>query len=339
MRIAACILAKNEAESITVLLTQLAAQSLLHRQDLTIDIHLVANGCSDDTAGRAAGAAALLRGSNAILKVHDLPEGGKSRSWNRAVHELIEPGADYFLFLDADISFTRPEVLQNLLTTLEKAPLSAACSGHPVKDIAAKARKSALDRFSLALSRQSRADGAINGSLYLVRAAALRDVWLPDHTPGEDGFLNAMLTTAGFTKALVPGRVISMRDPTHFYRAHRASDFILHERRMIVGTMINRWIFEHLWSLKLTEPAGPLIRHWNEQQPDWVDRLVSDNTRGKAWVIPNAILFGRLSLKGRLPRWKLPVRLAGGVLATMLTVAPAIAANHRLKQVGASRTW
>lgn len=339
MRIAACILAKNEALTFPALLAKLARQSLFHRDGLTIDVHLIANGCTDDTASAARRAAPVLAATNARLVVHDLQQGGKSRSWNRAVHELVQPTPDFFLFLDADITLKDEQVLAELLQRLSSAPQALACSGYPVKDISAKARKSVLDIFSLSVSRQSRAEAAINGSLYLARADALRDIWLPDQTPGEDGFLNAMLTTAGFTEPLAPERVISMPSPTHFYRAHRPADFLLHERRMIVGTMINCWIFERLWSLRLSEPAGPLIRRWNEQQPDWVEQLIVERTRNKPWVVSNEIMFGRLRSGFSKGSWKLPLRVATGLLASILTVPPAIVANRRLKRLGASTTW
>lgn len=339
MRIAVCILAKNEAQTIGVLLGQLGRQRLFSAPDLQIDVHVVANGCSDGTADRAVEAKALLHGTNAVLTVHDLPEGGKSRSWNRAVHQLIAPGADFFLFLDSDITFAREDVLVDVVAALHAHPDALACSGHPVKDIARKERKTALERFSLAISRQSFADGAINGSLYLVRASALRSIWLPDQTPAEDGFLNAMLETDGFSSPVVRGKVISMKEVTHYYRAHRPADFILHERRIIVGTIINRWIFEHLWSLRLDQPAGPLIRQWNEQKPDWVDRLIAERTKGEAWVIPNAILFGRLSLSDPKESWKWPLKLARGSIATLMSLPPVLAANRRLKQLGAAETW
>ena len=339
IRIAACVLAKNEAASIGGLLRQLTQQVLFLRDDVLIDLHVVANGCTDDTAASAEGARGELEATNATLIVHDLQRGGKSRSWNRAVHDLIRPGADFLLFLDSDITLLNEQVLQELLVALTKTASASACSGYPVKDIDTKKAKSLLDRFSLAVSRQSRTEGVINGSLYLVRAAALKEVWLPDQTPGEDGFLNAMLTTHGFTVPPEPGRVITLWRPTHHYRAHRARDFLHHERRMIVGTMVNRWIFEHLWSLRSDKPVGRLIKQWNEQRPSWVDDLIQRHTRGRSWVIPGAIMFGRLALRGKQPSWKLPLHLAGGALATILTLPPAIAANSKLRRLGAAETW
>lgn len=339
VRIAVCILARNEARTIAALLQQLARQTLLRRNSAEVVVHVVANGCTDDTAARATAAAPVLEGTNTGLVVHDLAEGGKSRSWNKAVHELIAPDADFLLFLDSDIVFADDLVLEETLKTLTDAPAAQACSGYPVKDISLKDRKGLVDYFSLLVSKQSRYDGAINGSLYIVRSPALRELWLPDQTPTEDGFLNAMLTTGGFTHAYDPSKVVMIARPSHFYRAHDPINFIVHERRMLVGTIINRWIFELLWSLKLEEPAGLLIKRWNSEQPDWVDRLIADRVGTDRWVIPNSLVFGRLSPRVGQSWWNNPLRLLTGTLATVLTLPPAIAANKLLKQRGAASTW
>lgn len=339
MHLAVLVFAKNEAVSIPNLFAQLAQQSLFHRDDLTIDVHVVANGCTDNTAQSANEAAPKLAATNASLTVHDLEKGGKSRSWNIAVHEFIDRRAQLLLFVDSDIKFCKDTILDQLITKLIETPSASACSGYPVKDILLKDRKNILDRFSLAVSSESQAMGAINGSLYVVRAEAVSNVWLPDETPGEDGFLNAMLTTHGFTKSPEPGTVVSMPMPTHYYKAHKPTDFVMHERRMIVGTMINCWIFEHLWSLCFKEPAGPTIRDWNTGRPEWVEHLIQQRTRSKRWVISNDVTFGRLRFRKGEAIWRWPLRIAFGGLATLVTVVPAITANRRLKRVGAASTW
>lgn len=339
VRLAALVFAKNEAASIPVLIAQLKQQTLFHRDNIVIDVHVVANGCTDNTAQSATDASPQLAATNANLTVHDLKQGGKSRSWNIAVHDFVDRQAELLLFIDSDIKFCSETILDELVTKLVDTTNASACSGYPVKDILLKNRKSLLDRFSLAVSSEGQATGAINGSLYVVRAEAVSNVWLPDETPGEDGFLNAMLTTHGFTEAPEPGTVVSMPRPTHYYKAHKATDFVMHERRMIVGTMINCWIFEHLWSLGLSEPAGPFIREWNTNRPDWVERVIQQRTLAKKWVISNDVTFGRLRMRKDEAIWRWPLRLAYGGLATLLTIPPAIAANRRLKQVGAASTW
>src|SRR3546814_5264467 len=68
---------------------------------------------------------------------------------------------------------------------------------------------------------------------------------------------------------------------------------------MTLGTTINGWIFEHLWAGGYRRHVGPLIRHWNEHDPSWIDRIVAANVAGKRWALPSRMLSWRLhNLKG-----------------------------------------
>jgi glycosyltransferase involved in cell wall biosynthesis len=339
VKVACCILAKSEAKSIAGLLGQLRRQSLVRNGRADVSIHVVANGCTDETAAVALRCAEIFNGTRASLHVHELETGGKSRAWNRAVHGLVDSSAEYFVFLDADITFVDESVIDELLGALQAQPDAEVSNGYPVKDVGAKRWKSPLDVFSLAVSKRSQQPTAINGQLYVARTSALEDIWLPDETPGEDGFLNAMVTTRGFTMAPVPGKVIGARSPTHYYRTHRAFGFFPHDRRMIVGTMINIWIFEYLWSLGLTSPAGELIRQWNESDPDWVERLIRIHSAKRTWLVPKSILLGRFTERSLKPWWKRVGYLPAAIAATILTIPPAIAANAKLKRRGAASTW
>ncbi|WP_162789220.1 MULTISPECIES: glycosyltransferase family 2 protein [Sphingomonas] len=339
MTIAVCILAKNESSSIGPTLAQLANQTLLKTSGGSTTVHVVANGCTDDTAAAAERSRDLLAKSGTALKSYDLHPGGKSRAWNRMVHDLAEPDTDFFIFCDADIEFVDERVLEEMLAKLKRRPDLEVCTGYPLKDATAKPRKNVYDKLSLALSRETRHINAIAGSLYIARAEALRAIWLPNETPAEDGFLNAMLNTDGFSQKSRP-RVIEEHDrPTHYYEQLDPVAFIAHERRLIVGTIINRWIFEHLWSLSLTSPAGPLIDQMNHDDPDWVERIIRERSQAKSWLIPNAILFARLTANQNRALWRrlafFPLALAG----TMMTILPAVSANRRLKAAGASSVW
>jgi glycosyltransferase involved in cell wall biosynthesis len=339
VKIACCILAKNEAKSIAGLLGELARQSLFRNGRAEISVHVVPNGCTDETAAVARGCAAIFNGTGASLHVHELEIGGKSRAWNRAVHDLVDRSVEYLVFVDADIIFIDEEVIDELLAALQAQPDAEICSGYPLKEVSAKSRKSPVDVFSLAVSERSQQPGVVNGQLYVARVSALQEIWLPDETPGEDGFLNAMVTTHGFTMEPVPGKVIGSRRPTHYYRTHRAFGFFPHERRMIVGTLINIWIFEYLWSLHLTSPAGHLIRQWNESDPEWVERLIRERTASRSWLVPKSILLGRFTESSSKPWWKRGVDLVLAIAATIVTIPPAIAANAKLKQRGSASTW
>jgi glycosyltransferase involved in cell wall biosynthesis len=339
MSVAICILAKNEEKSIGACLRQLAAQSIVRADDDVIDILVVANGCSDDTVGVARSHEALFEGSRTTIHVHDLPQGGKSRAWNRTVHDFARDDVEAFVFVDSDVTLKDDDVLASLLLGLRTGPDLAAFGGFPVKDAVTKSRKTLFDRFSLFVSSRTRHLDVINGSLYAARASALRDVWLPNQIPGEDGFLNAMVCTRGFSRPADPGLVATASQPTHFFHSHRALEFVSHERRMIVGTMLNRWLFEYFWSLKLERPAGEVIREWNEKDPMWVDKFVSERAAKSPWLIPSAILFSRFRRHPDRPYWKYAASLPIAVLATLSTLPPAILANRRLKNAGAAATW
>ena len=336
--VAICILAKDERRAIGMCLAQLAKQTVVNAGAEPIDIHVVANGCTDDTAGVARASSALFDSQRVKLHLHNLRQGGKSRSWNRAVHELVG-SADIFVFLDADIQLADENVIAEMVASLRFSPHLAACSGHPVKDVHSKPTKTMIDRFSLIVSGRTRQSGAINGSLYVARSDVLRQIWLPDETPVEDGFLNAMLQTRGFSQPRDPTIVNSLTRPTHSYQAHNPLQFVTHERRLIVGTMINIWIFEHLWSLRLQSPAGPMIRDWNATDPGWVERIIRQRAARRPWLIPNAILFGRFNTGSGQVWWKRIAYWPVATGATLLTLPPAILANRRLKQFGAAATW
>ena len=339
MSIAVCILAKDEEERIGPSLAQIARQSFIRDGCNTIEIHVVANGCTDDTAVVARGCSELFDGTRATLHVHDLQPGGKSRAWNRAVHELVSDTVKTFVFVDADVTFANEAVVADMLSHFRANTNLAALSSFPVKDVDTKARKNVLDRFSLVVSNRTRHVDVINGQLYVAGANALREIWLPDQIPGEDGFLNAMLSTRGFTQPADPTLVSATAEPTHYFHSHRPLEFVSHERRMIVGTMINRWIFEHLWSLGSATPAGQLIRDWNQTDPKWVDRLVGQRAAKTKWLIPNTILFSRFRGRDGRPFWKHAAFVPVATAAFLLTLPPAILANKRLKEVGAAATW
>ncbi|QIK79126.1 hypothetical protein G7077_09680 [Sphingomonas piscis] len=240
--------------------------------------------------------------------------------------------------MDADIEFVDRGVLAGLLDQLRSRPSLAVLSGFPVKDISRKEKGSLIDRFSLAISSASRQPDVINGSLYVTRLSDIDKIWLPSDTPAEDGFLNAMVTTEGFTKPIVQGRVVSASQPTHYFKAHNVSEFFAHERRILVGTMVNRWIFEFLCAQKRTLQAGYDIAQWNDSDPDWVDRIVGEKIRGKPWVIPRSILIGRIrgsNVRGVRSFAMLPIRIA----AVVVSIIPAITANRLLRQKGANKLW
>lgn len=332
------ILGRNESGTIRQCLTDLAAQTFVQDTAAPLEVLVVPNGCTDDTAAAARACAPIFADMpHVTFRVVDLPEGGKARSWNRAVHELSSPASELLFFVDADIVMAHPNVLSQLAERLGD-PDVIAVSGRPVKDSALKERPSVVERFSLAASRETQYVDAINGSLYVARAAELRRVWMPNETPGEDGFLNAMMTTDGFRRCAPRRRVVQLREPTHYYEAVGVGGFVRHERRIIVGTLINRWLFEHMHSLQSDTSLGEWVRDRNAQDPAWVQKLVDSKVAGRSWVVPVSMVLHRLSR--RRQSWGryllgLPLR----IVVTVLTLPSVLQANATLRRHGAAGFW
>ena len=334
------ILAKDEAGRIGRLLSSLQRQDAMSDTDRQIDILVVPNGCSDATADVARLAGEWTFSANNVdCQVIDLEQGGKSRSWNRAVHEFASNETDAFFFFDADIQLLNNCVMSNMLTTLERRQGTTVVTGNPIKSHVLNGGSSMLGRFSAAASRETAYTNAICGQCYVARGDALRKVWLPLDTPGEDGFLNAMITTEGFTRELPLQNVQQMVVPTHTYEDETVASFLLHERRLLVGTMINRWLFEFLHHAKFTQHCGDWIRERNELEPSWIEDIIQARAESSRFLIPSALLFRRMRRRhdqGIINYLKsLPVRVA----TTVASLIPAWLAHRKLSQKGSSTLW
>lgn len=333
------IIARNEEANIVRTIESLAGQTLFAGAS-AINLIVYANGCTDRTAECARmGIERALAGKLASSQVVDSPVGGKSRSWNKVVHEVAPADTDVFLFMDADIVLADDRVCADMLDLLRSNDDAVACTGRPTKSLVRKKHKSFIERLSLRVSENSRADRSINGSLYCIEADAASAIWLPDQTPGEDGFLNAMVRTRGFSRPDDARLVTQLSRTTHYYDAPDLWGTLGHEKRMIVGTMVNIWIFEHLWSLNSKVPLGPMVGELNQDRPGWVDDLITSHSSGKRWVVRKYLITSRM------PKWRggLDLRFAAkvalGTGATALNVAACMLANRALRRSGAAASW
>ncbi len=240
MRVDIGVFAHNEGGGIAAMVARLLAQDL---SGLDARVLVLANGCSDDTVARARAAGA---------EVADLPLGGKSRTWNRFVHDLSRPAAEVLVFVDADIEFTAPDSLKRLALGLAARPALWALNSQPVKDIVARPHGlSTLDKvIAAAAGGLDDWKTAICGQLYAMPAPRARSLHLPIGLPVEDGFLRAMVLTDALTAPEDFSRIDGLDGLSHLYASERSlSALIRHQVRIVIGSALNFAAFDALRAL------------------------------------------------------------------------------------------
>ncbi len=242
MRVDLGLFANNEASGIVAMMQRLAAQDAFLTDGIDLQVHVLANGCTDDTAAQAQWAAPEG------FRVHDLPEAGKSQTWNRFVHGLSRRDAEILLFCDADISFPDAGCLARLIHGLDARPDLHVLNSQPVKDITLAPPRGVIQNL-IAASAGGLDDWhtAICGQLYAMPATAARHYILPIGLPVEDGFLRAMIATDRFTAPQDLSRIDGHEGVFHIYPSERTiPGLIRHQTRLVVGSAINAAIFRHL---------------------------------------------------------------------------------------------
>lgn len=146
--------------------------------------HVLVNGSTDATAGRAREAAA---GRTNVI-VHDLAAGGKARTWNHFVHRLLTGGEDAVIFMDGDAEILAGSI-DALVSDLTARPEANAAAGMPMNGRSADAYRRTL-----------REERGLFGDLYalsgrFVGAIRLRGLRLPEDLIGDDGLVAAWAHT------------------------------------------------------------------------------------------------------------------------------------------------
>jgi glycosyltransferase involved in cell wall biosynthesis len=178
-RAAVAIFAHNEERRIAACLASLP----LEREDIAF--HLLVNGSTDRTAALAKPVAE----KHPSLTVHELQPGGKARTWNRFVHEILaDPLPEMIVFMDGDAAIA-PGSFDALALALNEQPKALAIAGMPLNG-----------RSHLHYQTLLRRDGGLFGDLYALRGDFVRLIHeagyrLPVDLVGDDGLVAAWAAT------------------------------------------------------------------------------------------------------------------------------------------------
>ena len=233
MTIAVGIFAHQEERRITACLASLP----LDRPDTIF--HVLINGTTDMTVDRAKAAA---RGRSCVI-VHDLAQGGKSRTWNHFVHDLLTGRETTVIFMDGDAEIASGSI-DALVAALASHPSANAAAGMPMNG-----RKVEMYRAGL------RAEGGLIGDDGMVAAWAHTDLeadsqWEHDRVIAceEAGFVAAQVSLwRPSTWIMQYKRLINYS--VRFYQNRIVSDIMAREgpgglpRRLasLYGQWLPRW--------------------------------------------------------------------------------------------------
>lgn len=351
MKLSIGILAHNESDSISILLDSVSRQSLLTslNREHEVEIIIVTNGCTDNTAAIARSTLAKLTiESNQASwkwKVREVEEAGKSNAWNLFVHQFAAPDADFFYLMDADIRLYDPSALEKMLEALVNNPEYWISLDQPIKDVELKEDKSWLDKLSVAVSKSSNEGQLyICGQLYCGRAEPLRQMWMPAGLPVEDGFLTQMVIHENFTieNPTFSKRIVRVKEASHIFEAYtNPLELVNHEVRVVVGIVINIFLTYYLQeqcSEALT--AGMLIAKMNQEDHLWLDNFMRTSlAKDKWWIIPLSLVFRRYRSLKNHSRWKALLRIPIATLAFVVDITIFIRANSTLHRQVITNYW
>ena len=294
------ILAHNEASDIGNIIRDLGNQALLSNKNLSIEIHVVANGCTDATVdvSKEAFSARPFQGGKITTFVHTLLQAGKSNAWNELVHKFTSGNTEFVFIMDADIRIPENTTLQLMLDRLTQSKTACVAVDKSVKDLSLKDHNTVIEKLILAASgTASDTRTAIAGGLYCAHFKALKDIWMPIGLPGEDGFLRAMLLTSNFTQDENRDRHIFVQGARHIFKFERhLRDVFRHNIRLAIGTGINVLLFKHFReNLGKNTDIPNYIRRRNAEDPNWINELIANKMQqGNYFIIDPRFILRRL---------------------------------------------
>jgi len=311
-RVSIAVRAWNEEAVIRRTLESVFEQTIfeeLNQRGERAEVVCIPNGCTDDTAGIALGVFIEQKKRHPSAKsfscrVQSIAQAGRNNTWNAYVHDIAHRNAEFLFIMDSDILFDRPETLFNLYSELVNNPEAYVASDVQIKDIALKKKKSLLDRVSLATTNMTRQiQGQMTGQLYCIRADIARRIWLPkDLGAPDDGFIKAVVCSDFFTSDLEPGRIRVAPNASHIFEAYRSPFEVLNnqKRQMIGQTTVHLLVDHYLKNLSLEQrlDLASTLRQNDENDPDWLKRLIDEHLRGRHFwqLFPDALTF-------RFDRW------------------------------------
>lgn len=311
------VFAHNEESRIANIIRDLGRQSIFQLERVDVRVTILANGCHDETvkvASQAVSELPSLIKSN--FRVADLEVEGKSRTWNHFVHTLSDETFEGLFFIDGDIRISNENNLELMFDALASKAERVIINSNPVKDISRATKKLTLTE-KVILAGGGTADdlsSCICGQLYLARATAIKDLFMPVGLPVEDGFLRAMILTDILTKEEQLSRIYCDDSIWHTYESIRSvRKLISHQTRIVIGSAINSSIFQYLRLKADSYDDRASLLSQSARDESWLNNMLREILpRAPYGYIPFHFLFKRIIRMLSTRSWR-PKSIANAV--------------------------
>lgn len=348
------IMARNEATTIQHTINSLFHQTVFQwmaRMSARLEIVCIVNGSHDQTATVVRDLfleASMNHPQRDYFTacVEEISESGKPNACNQYIHIHSAKDARYLVLMDADITFISPEAIWNLFSGLEQNREAGVTVGRPMKKLSRRKGLGIGEKLSRTTSQMTQsAQGQLSGQFYCIRTATARNIHFPRAlTACDDGWVKNLVCTDFGNSPLQNERILAVSQAEHCFDPYLAiQHVIMNQKRQMMGqTFLHLLIDQFIPRLERSErkELGRLIRGLEENQPDWLDEMMTQHllkTRFFWHLFPGFLTF-------RWHRWKsfspgkritlLPATVAG----QMVTLLAGWLAARSLRQ-GNSRYW
>lgn len=289
--IAIGIFAHQEEKNICSIICEITKQSIIKYNGYRVEIYILANGCTDNTVVIAKDYIERNDLSD-LCEVIVIDKAGKSNAWNMYVHDICNSRYEYILFCDADIRIPDISTIEKMTVAFDDNKNVCVINSKPIKDICYDVEPINFIEKIITQSAGGFSDwkSSICGQLYIVRASAIYNIYMPIGLPVEDGYIGAAIVTENFNKLADVNKIHGVESIWHVYESEKKIvPIIKHQVRIVVGSAINYALFTHFNQIGGNETNIAQMKSASDES--WLPCLISSFYPKKwGWIPPHFLL-------------------------------------------------